>query len=292
MSTWETRLYEAFEPGGYENCMRRSLQTVILYEANRCISSSLPGLRPFQRKLAFLDMANALLDSLTILQPHQKAEVLWRTGTSKQTMNADTAWKRRKLLNKEIENIRTAISPLLTGRSHDQALDAYIQLQFEAVTGNAGPAPQNWPHSHNNALMCYRMYYNGTELDPTFPPPNPPKEIYIATEKPSSMMSATSGPVTIQIVPTSAPPASGAGNGSIVDDKVDTKPAAVAKNTGSTADDRRRMLQEVRDHLDLLKEFEGLIPAEEYARRKRELFLAMPPAPPPHSSKKARKNEE
>lgn len=131
--SWEAIVTAGCGPQGYENCMRRSLQTIVLYEANRCISSALPTLRPFQRKLAYLDMANALVDSLACLMPHQKAEVLWRTGTSKEPMNPETAWKRRKLLNKELDNIKDAITPLLTGRSHDEAIDAYIQLQFVSL---------------------------------------------------------------------------------------------------------------------------------------------------------------
>jgi hypothetical protein len=131
--TWEAIVTNGCGPQGYENCMRRSLQTIVLYEANRCISSALPTLRPFQRKLAYIDMANALVDSLSCLMAHQKAEVLWRTGTSKEPMNPETAWKRRKLLNKELDNIKDAVTPLLTGRSHDEAIDAYIQLQFVSL---------------------------------------------------------------------------------------------------------------------------------------------------------------
>jgi len=97
---------------------------------NRCVASALPALRPFQRKIAFIDMANALVDSLTIILPHHKAEILWRTGTSKEPMNADTAWKRRKLLNKEIDNIKDGVTALVAGRSHDEAVDQFIQQQF------------------------------------------------------------------------------------------------------------------------------------------------------------------
>lgn len=75
-------------------------------------------------------MANALVDSLTIILPHHKAEILWRTGTSKEPMNADTAWKRRKLLNKEIDNIKEGVTALVAGRSHDEAVDQFIQQQF------------------------------------------------------------------------------------------------------------------------------------------------------------------
>lgn len=131
MSTWEQRLQEVFGPRGYENCMRRSLQTVILYEANRCLLSHIPSLRPFQRKLAYIDMANALCASVPGLLDHQKKEVMWRTGTSREPMQADTAWKRRKLLNKELEKIGNGVRPLMVqGRTHQQACDAYVQQMY------------------------------------------------------------------------------------------------------------------------------------------------------------------
>lgn len=46
-------------------------------------------------------------------------------------------------------------------------------------------------------------------------------------------------------------------------------------------ENRRKILTEVREHLDLLKEFEGIISDEDLAQRKRDLFRALPPAPPP-----------
>jgi hypothetical protein len=70
--------------------MRRSLQAIVLYEAKRCASRALATMKPFQRKVAFLDQCQALVDSLDlVLYPHQKAEVLWRTATSKEQVN----WK-------------------------------------------------------------------------------------------------------------------------------------------------------------------------------------------------------
>ena len=75
-------------------------------------------------------MANALVESLTTILPHHKAEILWRTGTSKEPMNADTAWKRRKLLNKEIDNIKEGVTALVAGRTPDEAVDQFIQQQF------------------------------------------------------------------------------------------------------------------------------------------------------------------
>ena len=53
---------------------------------------------------------------------------------------------------------------------------------------------------------------------------------------------------------------------------------------------RRKILSEVREHLDLLKEFEGIISDEDLAQRKRDLFRALPPAPPP--AKRPRVDEQ
>ena len=44
-----------------------------------------------------------------------------------------------------------------------------------------------------------------------------------------------------------------------------------------TQAEQHRMLMEIQQHLELLREFEGTIPPQEMERRKRELFLSMPP---------------
>jgi hypothetical protein len=115
---------------GYEHCMRRSVQTVILYEAHRCISDKLPSLRPFQRKLAFFDQAMALIEASELL-PHQRDEIMWRTGTSKEPMQPDTAWKRMKLIEKEVEKLIEKVKPCVgNGKTHEEVCDEYIQQQY------------------------------------------------------------------------------------------------------------------------------------------------------------------
>jgi len=50
------------------------------------------------------------------------------------------------------------------------------------------------------------------------------------------------------------------------------------RNNGEVSEEERRaLLQEVKDHTELLKEFEGIIPDEELAKRKRALCAALPP---------------
>lgn len=130
MSTWEEKLIDAFGPGGYHISMRRSLLTAILFEAHRCVGDALPDLKPFQRRIAYWDMVVALVDSLSFLQQYQKDEVLWRTGTSKEQLQPEGTWKRRKLVLKELTKINEAVSALLEGRSDEEAVEEYIQQQY------------------------------------------------------------------------------------------------------------------------------------------------------------------
>lgn len=77
-ATWQGRLKAAIGPRGYHIGMRRSLQTIILYEAKRAIEPRLKTLRPYQRKAAFMEQCFFLLDSLDFIFANQKVEILWR----------------------------------------------------------------------------------------------------------------------------------------------------------------------------------------------------------------------
>jgi hypothetical protein len=272
MSTWQDRLKAAIGPRGYENCMRRSLQTVLLYEAKRCVAHRLPSLRPFQRKAAYMDQVVALLDSLDFLYPHQKAEVLWRTASSKEQLDPDIAWKREKGIEKEMAVLGKKIHKFVAkAQTHEEAVSMLIQDLYESLTGFFGkPYPLNWEHAHNHVVMAYRMYFRYDQLDTSFPLPISPREIEVPMERP-------------KVARPSKAAAARARNGEAGDDN--EQPAIdvadildEAKN--SIVEERRKVLQEVREHLDLLKEFDGVISEEDLAKRKRELFMALPPAPP------------
>ena len=87
-------------------------------------------MRPFQRKLAFFDQANALVEATEML-PHQKEEIMWRTGTSKEPMQPDTAWKRMKLIEKEIKALAEKIKPLwVEDKNHEDVCNEFIQQQY------------------------------------------------------------------------------------------------------------------------------------------------------------------
>jgi hypothetical protein len=133
MSKFQEKLKQAMGARGYENCMRRSVQTVILYEANRCIMDKLPSLRPFQRKLAFFDQATALVEEMGLM-PHHQTEIMWRTGTSKVAMLPETAWKRMKLIEKEMEKLAEKTKHLVAeDKDHDQVCKDYIQSQYVSI---------------------------------------------------------------------------------------------------------------------------------------------------------------
>jgi hypothetical protein len=206
--------------------------------------------------------------------PHQKTEILWRTATSRELMKPDVAWKRVKLIEKELKALaKEAENFEIPGRSHQDLCNMVVRSLFYKNAGDPSKSvPAHWEHAHNHVIMCFRLYYSGSQLDPTFPPPVLAREISVPDEKPKDYKAAG---------------------------KIDTDDVDVAALLGSSeGDERRKLLAEVREHLDILKEFEGVIDDTEIARRKRALFASLPSAPapfaspgspaPPSSSKKAK----
>jgi len=130
--------------------------------------------------------------------------------------------------------------------------------------------PAMWEHAHNHLIMAFRLYYDGDIPDPNFPAAVPPKAIVVPSERPKK---GETVPETTPFLHIGGPNPKFSGPDSDLDIQ-----GILGENSG---DERRKLLKEVRDHLDLLKEFEGSISEEDLAKRKRELFLALPPAPPP-----------
>lgn len=145
MTSFQERLKRALGPKGYESCMRRSVQSVILYEAYRCISKQISSLRPFQRRIAFWDQAVALIKQSELL-PHQREGVLWRTGTSRALMDPETAWKRMKIIEKELDKLVQKVKPYYKeGQAHEELCKEFIQKLYEEQTGQTDKkCPENW----------------------------------------------------------------------------------------------------------------------------------------------------
>ena len=136
--------------------------------------------------------------------------------------------------------------------------------------------------------MAFRLYYKGDTLDPDVPVSQLCPDMTIPRERPVKKEmafhpSTSKDPTTIRAAVGMTAP-SQATAGSPEDDDAGLDVAAILGDN-KPIEDRRHLLREVREHLDLLKEFEGVISEDDIARRKRELFMALPPAPPPANKK-------
>ena len=126
--------------------------------------------------------------------------------------------------------------------------------------------------------MTYRMYFQGTEPNPDLPPPAPFKEVVVPIAKPKHdvnymvrMPNETDNGVTIGTPPSPTPNSDG---------------------LMESAEDRMSILNEVRAHMDLLNDFVGIIPQEQITKRKRELYNALPSAPPTMAERTKRSRQE
>jgi|UniRef100_A0A7S2XTW0 hypothetical protein len=272
--------------GMYNDSMRRAIRTVLLYEAHRCIADRIvhEKLRVFQRKICLFDTACEILKTLTFIPKNYRDEIMFRTASSKLPLSPDLAWRRMKAIDPAIKKyILPGIRPLLAaGKSHTQVCEEFIQKQYEMISKNPGPKrPFIWEYSHLQIFLVYRMFYKGDKVDPNLPISIAPKKVPVPSKKPPAgamrmaaddsdgeFHDANDGEANIvaQILHNTATGSVDRGIGAVIE--------------SSEVDERRRLLSEVKDHMSLLKEFEGVVPQDELVRRKKELFLAMPSAPP------------
>jgi len=153
-----------------------------------------------------------------------------------------------------------------------------IYFLQELVTGHKGkPYPVGWEHAHNNVIMTYRMCFCGADPDPDLPPPEPFKEVVVPAARPSETGPDSNYYVRMQgeIYPTGTPAAAG-----VIALHPSASPGPEGRPAVESAEDRMAILKEVRAHLDLLNDFAGIVPQEQLVKRKRELFRALPRAPP------------
>ncbi|GAX11275.1 hypothetical protein FisN_7Lh374 [Fistulifera solaris] len=256
--TWISRLRHALGPGGYVDQMRRSVQSVVLYEAFRGVEPCMNTLRPFQRKAAYLEQCTHLLKQLVdegVLLPHQSAEIMYRTMSSQAPLDGTAAITRHRGLQQELEQLAQQIKPFwVTGRSHEEAVDRLAHYLFESRSDGSHrgrPTPPMWEHANNHVMLTFRLYYQGDQLDTNFPAPVLMVNLQELRKKERSE----------------------------VPDSAVIKPSPSKKVVVEEEEEKRLTVQEVREHLELLKEFEGVIPDEEIAQRKRDLFLSLPTVP-------------
>eukprot|EP00585_Thalassiosira_rotula_P007443 CAMPEP_0196139714 /NCGR_PEP_ID=MMETSP0910-20130528/6886_1 /TAXON_ID=49265 /ORGANISM="Thalassiosira rotula, Strain GSO102" /LENGTH=383 /DNA_ID=CAMNT_0041400471 /DNA_START=446 /DNA_END=1597 /DNA_ORIENTATION=+ len=255
--------------GHYQTSMRRSLQSVALYEADRCLKNRYSQLRPFQKKYALFATAVDLLSTLDFLNEYHRQEIMFRTNASKEPLAPDLAWRRMKLITREInQTILPKAKALLEDdankeKSHDVICEILLQNMFEENSEkNSKPYPSMWEFNHNNVFSVYRIYFRGVTLDPNIFPARLLRMVPVPLKKPDTFRMAHD--------------ASSLALANL------TINASGRNNFDVSEDDRRAMLKEVKDHTELLKSFEGIVPDEEIAKRKRALYAALPPVPPPY----------
>jgi len=130
-NAWQNRLKLIIGPRGYQNYMRRSMQTVVLHEAKRSIVSRLPPLRPFQKRALLLGQVYNLLEQLDVLSPEEKEAVLWRTQKNRVQIDDMTAWKRTKIIERDLAKLREQIrSYEHPRRTHQESVNMLVQASY------------------------------------------------------------------------------------------------------------------------------------------------------------------
>lgn len=126
--------------------------------------------------------------------------------------------------------------------------------------------------------MTFRMYYDGLILDPKLPEPAPVVEINVPNEKPAPMDSAavmrTPGTVHYGIGATLPAP----GTAVIAKAAAPRIPTYIASE--ESPEERLKIIREVNEYMEVLKKFDGIIHNDFLAKRKRQLFEALPSVPP------------
>lgn len=130
-SVWENRVMLKIGLSGYESYMRRSVQTALLFEAKRCIEQRLPRLRPFQKRALLMTMIFNILREIHFLSPSDKESVLWKTQRSQEQLDPVTAWKRCKVIERDvarlIHQLKSFIHP---SRTHQMSVNMLVQDLF------------------------------------------------------------------------------------------------------------------------------------------------------------------
>ena len=130
-NSFPERLQKALR-GAYTPNMRRSVQTCVLFEADRCLNMQYKRLKPFQRKVALHDTASDIVETLAFIPPHYRIEIMYRTNTKKELLTPVLSWRRMKTIDRDIKN---AIIPKINelnapGKTHEQICNIYLQQEY------------------------------------------------------------------------------------------------------------------------------------------------------------------
>ena len=110
------------------------MQTVVLKEAQRCIAPRVPRLRPFQKRALLMSMVYSILGEIDFMTPREKEAVLWKTQTSQEQLDPVTAWKRCKIIARDLDKlIRLMPRYMAPGRPHHVSVDMLVQALFVSL---------------------------------------------------------------------------------------------------------------------------------------------------------------
>jgi len=136
-SVWQNRLKLIVGPMGYQSYMRRSMQTVLLYEAKRCILPRISRLRPFQKRALLMSMIYSILREIDFLTPSEKEAVLWKTQRSQEQLDPVTAWKRCKIIERDLGKLCQQLTRYIeASRTHQQSVNLLVQHLYVSWFGS------------------------------------------------------------------------------------------------------------------------------------------------------------
>ena len=258
IDSFQSRVKNAIN-GKYRPIMHRSVQSLVLYEADRCLKDRYSCLKPFQQKFALLATASDLLETFDFLDDAARQEIM---NAGKDALKPVQAWRRMKSITKELDgNFLPKAKVLLEdegnqGKSHDEICEMLLQRSYEESSETTKPRrPPMWEYNHLHMFVVYRVYYRGLALNSDLPAATPPKVVDVPDKKPAGFRKA---PFTATL------------------SKMTLAPGKKGKNNANMSDEQRKMFKELKLRIDeFLATFEGEIPEDELNKRKRVLYAKL-----------------
>ncbi|EED89660.1 predicted protein [Thalassiosira pseudonana CCMP1335] len=272
--------------GEFKQPMSRALIMLALFEANRCLLSSFPGMKPFQRKIAVLSTALDIIQTLDFLTDEQKTHLstMTRKNDTKPVI-AKMAFNRAHKLENEVKTcIIPDIEKLLgEGKSHDQICDEFLQMRFEKVTEKSGPVPPFWSYRRLPIFLIYLVYYRNLEEDPSIFDAVAPRPLAeMPSKRPENLCEYVlrNWSWSWNKANTVGSNAEGAKGDPNISAKKDFE-MSIGKKQVSTAsfEDRLHLLMGIKVRMELLKQMEDedVFPKRRVVKEKRMLIKALPP---------------
>jgi len=195
-------------------------------------------------------------------------------------LSPEVAWRRMKLIHRDInKNMIPIVNMVIKGcKSHDELCTEILQYTYIQNSGKIDqPYSDTWEYTHMHYFLAFRMYYVGRTINIDMPPAcdgvlanDDPFENEMEIQYPSLM-----GKRNARDEKKDAP----VEYIDLDDNVIESNVIESTEMFVEGVEVRRAILKEVKDHLDLLKEFEGLVPAHELKKQRVDLFMSLPSIP-------------